>query len=210
MDEAREHARLQYEISRRLSAHHVVHGVALRAMVEELDGRWDALRELTPEVEQAVADNVATPCTLNPRSLLVCALASAHTGDQREAQRLEACADHLGMEGYGLTIEAPRLRLSLLRGDLEAADRLLESGEAMYFARTAAAAARLDALAALGRPERVEEEAQPLLQRNTYLEPFALRALGRVREDAELIVQALDRFESMGLDWHAAETRALL
>jgi class 3 adenylate cyclase len=210
MDEAREHARLQHELSRRLSAHHVVHGVAMRAMVEELDGRWDALRALTSDVEQAVADNVATPCTMNPRSLLVCALASAHAGDDGEAQRLEACADALRMEGYGLTIEAPRLRLLLLRGDLEAVDRLLESGEAMYFARTAAAAARLDALVALGRRERVEEEAEPLLQPKSYLEPFALRALGLVREDRDLIVQALARFESMGLDWHADETRALL
>jgi class 3 adenylate cyclase len=210
MDEAREHARLQHELSRRLSAHHVVHGVAMRAMVEELDGRWDALRALTSEVEQAVADNVATPCTMNPRALLVCALASAQQGDDSEARRLEACADALRMEGYGLTIEAPRLRLALVRNDLEAAERLLESGEAMYFARTAAAAARLDALAALGRRERVEQEAEPLLRPNSYLEPFALRALGLVREDRDLIAQAIERFESMGLDWHAAETRALL
>jgi hypothetical protein len=80
----------------------------------------------------------------------------------------------------------------------------------MYFARTAAAAARLDALAALGRRERVEQEAEPLLRPNSYLEPFALRALGLVREDRDLIAQAIERFESMGLDWHAAETRALL
>jgi class 3 adenylate cyclase len=210
MDEAREHARLQHELSRRLSAHHVVHGVAMRAMVEELDGRWDALQAMTSEVEQAVADNVATPCTMNARALLVCALAAAQCGDDTESRRLELAADALEMEGYGLTIEAPRLRLSLLRCDLEAAERLLESGEAMYFARTPAAAARLDALAALGRRERVEEEAEPLLQPNTYLEPFALRALGLVREDRELIRQALDRFASMSLDWHADQTRALL
>jgi class 3 adenylate cyclase len=210
MDEARDHARLLWETSRRLSAHHVVHGVALRAMVEELEGRWDQVRAMASEVEHAVADNIATPCTMNSRSLLVCALASAHAGDDGEAQRLEACTDALGMEGYGLTIEAPRIRLLLLRGDLEGVDRLLDSGGAMYFARTAAAAARLDALAALGRRDRVEEEAEPLLQPNTYLEPFALRALGLAREDEKLILQALDRFETMGLDWHADETRALL
>ena len=43
-----------------------------------------------------------------------------------------------------------------------------------------------------------------------YLEPFALRALGIVREDDELITRALDRFEVMRLDWHAAQTRVLL
>ena len=49
-----------------------------------------------------------------------------------------------------------------------------------------------------------------LLQPNTYLEPFALRALGIVREDASLIEHAAGRFEALGLDWHAARTRALL
>ena len=98
----------------------------------------------------------------------------------------------------------------MIRNDLETAERLLESGEAMYFARTAATAARLDALVALGRREHVEEAAAPLLRPNTYLEPFALRALGRVREDKEFIARALEGFERMGLDWHAEETRVLI
>ena len=38
-------------------------------------------------------------------------------------------------------------------------------------------ATHLDGLAALGERERVETEAGRLLQPNTYLEPFALRAL---------------------------------
>jgi hypothetical protein len=147
---------------------------------------------------------------MNARGLLVCALASAHAGDESEARRLEASADALKMKGYGQTIDAPRLRLALVRGDLEAAERLLESGEAMYFAELAARAARLDALAALGKRDRVEEEARPLLRPNTYLEPYALRALGLMRQNEDLIAQAIERFEKMGLDWHAAETRALL
>jgi hypothetical protein len=49
-----------------------------------------------------------------------------------------------------------------------------------------------------------------LLQADTYLEPFALRALGLVREDANLIERAAGRFDAFGLDWHAAHTRALL
>ena len=71
-------------------------------------------------------------------------------------------------------------------------------------------ATHLDALAALGEGARVEAEASRLLQPNTYLEPFALRALGLVREDAKLIERATKRFEAFGLDWHAARTRALL
>jgi hypothetical protein len=42
------------------------------------------------------------------------------------------------------------------------------------------------------------------------VEPFALRALGSVREDEALLKEAADRFEAIGLDWHAAETRKLV
>jgi hypothetical protein len=65
------------------------------------------------------------------------------------------------------------------------------------------AVARLDALAALHRRDELEEEAAPFLQ---PVEPFAL---GIVRVDGALIEQATARFEAMGLDWHAAETRRL-
>jgi mannose/cellobiose epimerase-like protein (N-acyl-D-glucosamine 2-epimerase family) len=55
-----------------------------------------------------------------------------------------------------------------------------------------------------------ESEAPRHIRPGTWLEPFALRALGQVREDDELIRQALALFEAMGLDWHAAETRKWL
>jgi hypothetical protein len=48
------------------------------------------------------------------------------------------------------------------------------------------------------------------LKPKSYLEPFALRALGFARHDDGLISQAIQRFEAMGLDWHAAETKKLL
>ena len=70
--------------------------------------------------------------------------------------------------------------------------------------------ARLDALAAAGDRDAVEALATNLLEPATYLEPFALRALGIVREDAELVAQALAGFEAMRIDWHAAETRRLV
>ena len=75
---------------------------------------------------------------------------------------------------------------------------------------SAPVAARLDALAALGRRETLEHDATPLLRPGTYLEPFALRALGAVRRDETLVVQAAQRFETMGLIWHASRTTALL
>jgi class 3 adenylate cyclase len=210
IEQAREYAGLLAGTAKELTPHHRIHAVAMGLMVEELAGRWEDVRAQTTRAEQAVAENLATPCTMNARSLLVCALASAHAGDEFEARRLEESADALQMEGYGLTIEAPRLGLALVRGDFEEAERLLESGEAMYFAELAARASRLDALAALGKRERVEEEASPLLRPNTYLEPFALRALGLMRKDENLVTHAIERFQALGLDWHAAETRARL
>jgi hypothetical protein len=44
----------------------------------------------------------------------------------------------------------------------------------------------------------------------TYIEPFALRALGAARGDEALIEQAIARYEGMGLDWHAEQTRKLI
>jgi hypothetical protein len=67
----------------------------------------------------------------------------------------------------------------------------------------------MDALAALGRRDQLEAEAPALLSPGTYVEPFVLRALGTVRRDPDLIEQAKQRFLSMGLDWHAAQTESL-
>ncbi len=72
-----------------------------------------------------------------------------------------------------------------------------------------ALATKLDALIALGRTREAEEAATPLLQAGTYLEPFALRTIGLARGDRALTEQAVERFEAMGLGWHAAKTRAL-
>jgi hypothetical protein len=53
-------------------------------------------------------------------------------------------------------------------------------------------AARLDGLAALRDRDGVEAEVPPYLRAGTYLEPFALRALGIVREDEALVDRALE------------------
>ena len=50
----------------------------------------------------------------------------------------------------------------------------------------------------------------PLLGRSAYLDPFVLRALGLVREQPELVADALAGFEALGLGWHAEQTRAHL
>ena len=211
-DEARSYCRSGEEITSRLSPHHRLHGVGQSLVLEELLGDWGAAGRLQPRVEEAVAANVATPCVLNERTLLVCALARAYLGDDDEAYRLEQEAGAHRMTGYGPLQDAPRVQLALHRNDLAAVESLL--GEPSVRRSTtyylSSMATRLDGLAALGERERVESEAGALLQPNTYLEPFALRALGVVRDGASLIERAAGRFEALGLDWHAARTRQLL
>jgi tetratricopeptide (TPR) repeat protein len=211
--EARRQAVRFEEVNARLTDHHRVHGVAVRVEVEELAGEWPAVLALQERVERAVEENLETPCVRNARTLLVAALARLHTGDEEEAQRLERRAADLWMEGHGLTLGALRIRLALARGQLSEVETLLSEtapphGPASF--RSAIGAASLDALAALRDRTRLEREAPALLRPGTYLEPFALRALGLVREDRALIEQALERFEAMGLAWHAAETWKLL
>jgi hypothetical protein len=211
LDEARRLAAKHVEASRTLSPHHRVHGLALTVDVEEMAGDWEAIRALTPRVEEAVEANLATPCVRNVRLLLLSSLASAVAGDETRARALERAAEACTMEDYGFFLAAPRVRLALLRNNLEAVARLLEGkAHVRHSAGPGSLAARLDGLAALRDRRRVEAEAPPLVQPRTFIQPFALRALGIVRENPELVQQALTRFEAMGLDWHAQQTRVTL
>jgi len=210
--DARRLTQLHGQVASQLTPHHCVHAVGFRLLLEELAGGWSAARDLTGEAERVVAANTATPCVLNARSLLTCAIACAYLGDAQESGRLEAAADELEMEGYP-ALSSGRLRLALSRGDLEATERLLAGARTATHTNVAnlsAVTTRLDGLAALRDRARIETEAPRFLLPNTYLEPFALRALGIARGDETPIAQALERFEAMQLDWHADQTRELL
>jgi class 3 adenylate cyclase len=211
-EEAARYTAAHEEITRGLSSHHRVHGVSALVELDELLGNWERVRAFGGQVEEAVGANAATPCVRNPRSLLVCALANIYSGDEKEARRLEELAEWHEMSGYGTVINAPRTRLALERGALEQVEELL--GDPAVRRTTwnflSSMATQLDALAALGRRDRVETETRAVLGRTAYLEPFALRALGVVRQDERLIEQAARLFESMGLAWHEARTRVLL
>jgi class 3 adenylate cyclase/tetratricopeptide (TPR) repeat protein len=209
--EVRRLAREHDGLTERLSSHHRMHSVAVLAEVEELAGNWKGIRALEERVEQAVEANRDTPCVRNARCLLLCAMARTEAGDEKPARNLESAADELGMEGYEYALEAVRIRLALARGDLDGLGQLMKTraGERFVFG-TQEHAARLDAWAALGDRERVEDVTPRFLQQGTYLQPFALRSLGIVRDDESLIRQSLERFEALKLDWHAEQTRALL
>ena len=212
LPEARRYAALHDDATRRLSPHHRLHGSALLLLLEELLGNWEQVIELQGLIETRVSESAATPCVLSARSLYVCALANAHLGNDEETERLEAKADPLAMSGYGTVLDTPRLRLALHRGDLTGVESLLgePAVRASNWFYLSSMAAHLDGLAALGERERVEQEAARTLHRETYLEPFALRALALVRQDEPLLEQAAECFEAFGLEWHAARTRALL
>jgi hypothetical protein len=211
--EARRLAELHDGTAVKLTPHHRVHGVAILLEVEELAANWARARELEARVVESVEENLATPCVRSPRSLLVCAVGAEVDGDGPRARALEARARELWMEGFGLALEGPLLRLALIRGDLVEVSRLVDQPappRVSNLMNLAAEATRLDGLAELGELSAVEADAVALLGRSSYLEPFAARALGRVRGDEALLRRALDRFEEMGLDWHAEQTRALL
>ncbi|HXV56438.1 MAG TPA: BTAD domain-containing putative transcriptional regulator [Gaiellaceae bacterium] len=214
-DEARRLARLHDEVTAGLSPHHRLHSVAILGEVEELLGSWERIRELGPRTEEAVRANAETPCVRNARSLLVCAVAAAQLGAAAEARRYEELAADLGIEGYGVVLDIPRLQLALARGDLGAVERLLrtplpERGWYRGWMALATIVNRLDGLVAVGDRGQAEKEAAGLLRPRTYLEPFGLRALGVVREDEDLLRRAKAAFDRLGLAWHASRTAALL
>jgi class 3 adenylate cyclase len=209
-EEARRVAEAHDEVTRTLSPHHRLHAVAALIVVEQAAGRWETISDLTSRAEPAVAANIATPCSLNAWSLLACARANVHLGNEWEARRLERSAEDLGMEGYGVLFDPPHIEIAIARGDVAAVERQLSEWSPEGLRDVEGIVARLDALVALGRGPEIEEEAPTIVDRGGYLEPFALRALGFARRDDGLIERAIARFEAWGLTWYAAETRKLL
>jgi class 3 adenylate cyclase/tetratricopeptide (TPR) repeat protein len=202
----------EYErLARTLTPHDRMHAIAARAVFEAVAGRWQALADLTASAEAAAAANEDTPCQFNWRTLVMCALGHAYLGEEVTVRRLEDLAQTSAVVAGPLEREPALLRLTLLRGDRVETERILEllpaTGDPWG---VDAAAARLDALAAVGDRGRVEEEAAPYLGEDSYTRPFAVRALGLVRGDRTLIEQALTQFAAMGVEWRAEETRSLL
>lgn len=212
LDDARRHVELIDGLICELTSHHRLHGLAYTLEVEELAGAWETVAALERRVEEAVDRNRNTPCARNARSLLVCALASAALGRDERARALEAAADGLEMEGHVRALAPLRMRLDLLRGDFGELERTIArygAPKGTFLFDISGAAVWLDAAVALGLWERVEEEAPRLAQPGTYTEPFALRALGLARNDADLVDRAHDRFAAQGLDWFAEQTKRL-
>jgi len=209
--EARRLAALHAEASARLSPHHRMHSASLRIEIDENVADWEDARRHTDAVVEAAEANAGTPCVRNARALIACALSHAVSGDDAGAADLLAHAAQFEGEGWDTYVDPLWLRLALHRGDRAEAERLLElEFEREFVFGPSIRAARLDALVALGRSEAIEEEAPRLLISRTYIEPFALRAIGAARHDDDLLAQADERFRVLRLHWHAAQTERLL
>ena len=188
----------------RLPPHQRVHATTGSVMPELAAGDWASLASQATAAVNAAEENRATPCQFNWRSVLMTAVGHARLGQLAEAERLEQCAADLHQVGGAFEKEPALLRLALARGDHATAERLLgEAPEPDPWWDFDAEAARLDALAALGDREGVEREAEVALALGGYAEPFALRALGLVREDEELLAQATRQFTANGAGGHA-------
>ena len=202
-------AELHDRLSARLTPHHEVHAAAFLLLADTVAGDWARASGQSDRAEAACAANADTPCQFNWRGLLMAALARGQLGEDGEARRLEElAAESLTVQGP-LAKEPALLRLALLRGDLETAERILVENPTIDFFDVDYPAARLDALAAVGDRSGVETEAARALDLGGYVEPFAMRALGTLREEPELLERAATRFEELGLAWRGAETRAL-
>jgi hypothetical protein len=154
-----------------LTPHHRIHGLAVQTELEELVGGWDAILGFRDRVETVVLGNRDTPCMRSPRILLVSALAALQRGDPEQAAGLEALAEEFEVSGFGHTIDTPRIRLALVRGELGTVERLVaeplpDRGWHRAWLLLSTQSARLDALAALGR--RDEVEAWPAPRPGTY------------------------------------------
>ena len=213
-DEARQLALAHEAVVEPLSVHHRLHGSAVLLELDETQAEWARALEIARETEARVEANLATPCVRNARSLFILAAAAEATGDSEAAQAYELRAQEIAPEGYDAMLAAPRARLALLRGEIDDVDSLIgpvDLGESRIWFSLQSAAARLDLLAAARRRDEAEREATPFLdQKSRYLEPFALRTLGIVRDDEAMVEQAVHIFESMGLGWQVTETGRLI
>ena len=117
----------------------------------------------------------------------------------------------LGMRGLS---SRERLRVSLLMSGFEMAMPVvgLLLGHALsHLVGGAADYLAIAVLALLGVWMLVHEDEDEgeAVTRLAAGHGFVLFALGIVRGEPTLVAQALQRFEAMGLDWHAAKTREL-
>jgi class 3 adenylate cyclase len=210
LEESRRLANELVDVVADLTPHHRLHAAAILIEADELEGMWDAIVASEDTTIDAVEQNRDTPCVRNARSLLVCALARELRGERERSAELEELANELHLEGHGVATRTPRARLAIARDELDLLEELFADDawrRRQSWFILPAAAARLDVLAILGTAADVEAAFAPP---RSYVEPFALRALGLARSDDTLLAHADERFRALALDWHAEQTAHLI
>jgi hypothetical protein len=116
------------------------------------------------------------------------------------------------MVGYGRLQSPVRLRLAVARRNREGIRAIIDSLQPEWLTPSAWElwAALFDGLVEIDDRRRIETDAPPWVRPDTYVAPFAVRALGIAREDKTLLADAVARFEAMGLNRHAEATREAL
>ena len=211
LDDARAMTELMEETVAGLTPHHRVHGLGSRLRLESAVEDWEAIRQLTQRTEESIDANLATPCPFNVGLLILLAAGWAHAASSVESQRLLARVEDIGMTSY-VAFHTPRwLALALARHDREEIRRLIDSIQPAWLSpgNWDQWTTLFDGLVEVGDTERIEAEASQWLNRDMFVTPFAVRALGYARRDEALLNDAAARFETMGLDRNAQRTRAL-
>ncbi len=200
--EANAYVQRMADVCERLTPHHAVHVMGARVSLSEARGDWSAVRALQPEIERMVSTNSVTPCSYNARLLLSCAVACTVTGDEQESGRLEAATSALDLEDYRMWFDPLRAKLALQRGDLAwLTDLAAGAGSwAMpLYVHCFGVAMHLETLLALGELGDAIKLAEARGQPGSYLEPFALRAIGIATNDPGRRSRADELFLAMGL-----------
>lgn len=194
-----------------------MHGISLRLESESLFGDWEAIRAELGRTERLIEANLATPCGRHAMAYYIQALAHEQANDPEEARRLERTAEVRRGDAVGPNVGVRRALLALARGEIDAATAEVRDPAAAlpvhgwWWFALPVPMAYLDIHGVAGNRDEVERVGAHVLERGVpILQPFALRALGRVRGDAGLVREAAARFESMGLSSRARETEALL
>ncbi len=173
--------------------------------LDEATGSWDRLHERRsgPTGRPGTLARIALQ-----RAVIICFL-NALRGFRAHRRGLALEAEQSALASMETKAARLRARIGLSVGIVTRSRRVRGVGEAVYAGRErheprhAARRARWRGRA--GRSWSVERPRR--FRAASSAEP--LGTFGVARSDPALVAQAQERFEAMGLDWHAAQTREL-
>ncbi|MGN6799367.1 MAG: ATP-binding protein, partial [Gaiellaceae bacterium] len=213
IEEARARATRQEQIAASLSPHHKVHAAAIANELAAVFGEWDRVRALLDWSEERIEANIETPCGRHGNVMFLQASAHELSGDSRTAQRLETLGHERVRAAHSPIVRQLRAQLALARGDVDEAVGLIadpfdpELARRWWWFAMPSTLAYLEIRSRAGLKDDIEEAAARVIAEGCpFLQPFALRALGRVRRDDGLLREAAELFGELGLPARQAET----